>query len=175
MKSMKLIAGTGLILAGLAAGALAQQATPAPSQPQAHESRHGKRWQMSDADRAAFLNSRIAGMKAGLNLNADQEKNWPAFETAMRAAAQERMAARETMMKRREEMRAGNTQPDVIAMMRSMSSMQTQRAQTVTKIADAAEPLYKSLDDAQKRRFGMMLRRAAGGGMDRGGHHRGRH
>src|SRR5271168_4975572 len=31
----------------------------------------------SPEDRAAFLDARIAALKAGLELNADQEKNWP--------------------------------------------------------------------------------------------------
>ena len=34
----------------------------------------------------------------------------------------------------------------------------TARATGLKKLADAAEPLYKSLDDGQKRRFGMLLR-----------------
>ena len=34
----------------------------------------------------------------------------------------------------------------------------TARAASLKKLADAAEPLYKSLDDGQKRRFGMLLR-----------------
>ena len=33
------------------------------------------------------------------------------------------------------------------------------------KLADAAEPLYKSLDDGQKRRFGTLLRMGGRAGM----------
>lgn len=208
MKSIKLLAGAGVILAGLAVTAIAQQpgmppgvapgATPGtgvgqpmPMQPGMGQGMGmqrgggqgmGMRHQMSDADRAAFMDSRIAGLKAALKLTADQEKNWPAFETALRGAAQDRSAMRETMMKQREAMRAGNQQPDPIGMMRMMANMQTARAQTMVKIADAADPLYKSLDDAQKRRFGMMMRRAVGGmgghmggRGDMGGHRGGRH
>ncbi len=45
----------------------------------------------------AFTDARIAGLKAGLKLTAEQEKNWPAVETAIRDLAKERadrMAAR---------------------------------------------------------------------------------
>jgi hypothetical protein len=41
----------------------------------------------SPADRAAFLDARIAALKAGLVLNAEQEKNWAALESAMRDLA----------------------------------------------------------------------------------------
>ena len=34
----------------------------------------------SPEDRAAFLDARIAALKAGLELNADQEKNWAPLE-----------------------------------------------------------------------------------------------
>jgi hypothetical protein len=40
----------------------------------------------------------------------------------------------------------------------------TARAANLKKLADAAEPLYKSLDDGQKQRFGMLLRMGGGGG-----------
>ena len=46
----------------------------------------------SPEDRAAFLDARIAALKAGLELNADQEKNWPPLESAMRDLAKERAA-----------------------------------------------------------------------------------
>ena len=33
-----------------------------------------------------MLDAHLAGLKAGLKLTAEQEKNWPAFETAIREA-----------------------------------------------------------------------------------------
>ena len=56
------------------------------------------RHQMSPEDRAAFVDARIAALKAGLELTSDQAKNWPNFEKALRDRAQlraERIAARE--------------------------------------------------------------------------------
>ena len=38
----------------------------------------------------AFTDARVAGLKAGLKLTAEQEKNWPAVETAIRDLAKER-------------------------------------------------------------------------------------
>ena len=37
------------------------------------------RHQMSPEDRAAFVDARIAALKAGLELTSDQAKNWPKF------------------------------------------------------------------------------------------------
>ncbi len=56
-------------------------------------------------DRAAFLDARIAALKAGLELNADQEKNWPALESAMRDLAKERAARFEAWKESRGENR----------------------------------------------------------------------
>jgi hypothetical protein len=39
----------------------------------------------------AFADARIAALHAGLALRPDQERNWPAFEQALRAAAKERI------------------------------------------------------------------------------------
>src|SRR6516162_3846999 len=56
------------------------------------------RHRMSAEDRAAFVDARIAALKAGLELTPDQAKNWPAFEQALREMAKlraERRQARE--------------------------------------------------------------------------------
>src|SRR6476659_10362869 len=39
---------------------------------------------------SAFTDARIAALKAGLRLTPDQEKNWPAFESAVRDMAKAR-------------------------------------------------------------------------------------
>ena len=57
--------------------------------PEDSAQQHGR---FTAEDRAAFLDARIAALKAGLELNADQEKNWPALESAMRDLAKERAA-----------------------------------------------------------------------------------
>jgi hypothetical protein len=54
--------------------------------------------------------------------------------------------------------------PDAITRLRQGADAMTARAANLKKLADAAEPLYKSLDDGQKRRFGMLLRMGGRGG-----------
>ena len=84
MMKKTIAAGTiALTLAG-AGFALAQQTTqPSPT-------REGRGFRPSAEDVAAFTDARVAGLKAGLKLTAEQEKNWPAVETAIRDLAKER-------------------------------------------------------------------------------------
>jgi hypothetical protein len=46
----------------------------------------------------------------------------------------------------------------------------TTRAAGLKKLADASEPLYKSLDEGQKHRFTMLMRMGDGHGRGHGGH-----
>src|SRR5260370_35048423 len=47
--------------------------------------------QMNPEDRAAFIDARIAAVKAGLKLTPDQEKLWPPVEAAVRELAKLRI------------------------------------------------------------------------------------
>jgi hypothetical protein len=136
------------------APATTQQATPAPG----HQEHH-RRPRMSAEDRAALTDARIASLKAGLKLTADQEKQWPALETALRDLAKERA---DRMAKMREDRRNGE-RPNAIERLRMRADRMDQGAADLKKIADAAEPLYNSLDAAQKRRFTMLTRNTFGG------------
>ena len=92
----KILARTvALTLAG-AGLALAQQSSP----------REMRGSRLSTEDVAAFADARIAGLKAGLKLTAEQEKNWPAVEAAIRELAKER-ADRIKARVRREPRRGG--------------------------------------------------------------------
>jgi hypothetical protein len=135
--------------------ATTEQAAPANGKQE-----HRQRPRMSMEDRAAMVDARVAGLKAGLKLTADQEKQWPAFETALRDLAKERG---DRMAKMREARRNGD-RPGAIERLRMRADMMDQRAADLKKIADAAEPLYNSLDASQKRRFTMLSRNAFGGG-----------
>jgi zinc resistance-associated protein len=53
----------------------------------AQREKHGG---FSPEDRAAFLDARIAALKTGLELNSEQEKNWPPLESAIRDLARQR-------------------------------------------------------------------------------------
>ncbi len=46
-----------------------------------------ERYRPTADDFSAFVDARIAAIKAGLRLTAEQEKNWPAFEEAYRNVA----------------------------------------------------------------------------------------
>jgi hypothetical protein len=109
------------------------------------------RHRLSADDVSAFANARIAALKAGLELTTDQEKMWPALETALRNRAQlrvDRIKARE----------AAQQNPQASPM--SPFDRLARRADNMNKasvalkqIADAGSPLYQSLSDAQKARF----------------------
>jgi zinc resistance-associated protein len=165
----KTIAATAiaLTLAG-ASFALAQQAT------QSSPAREGRGFRSNAEDVAAFTDARVAGLKAGLKLTAEQEKNWPAVETAIRDLAKDRGDRMKERAARREARRGGgdNAQqagPDAISRLRQGADAMTARAASLKKLADASEPLYKSLDEGQKHRFAMLLRE--GGRPGGAGHH----
>jgi len=129
---------------------------------------HARRWQPSAEDMIAFGDARIAALHAGLKLTADQEKNWPAVESALRDIAKqrsERFAARAS----------ANRPTDPMERLSLRAEVMSQRGAALKKLADAAGPLYKSLDEAQKHRFTVLAR--LGGrhfGEERGRHeHRG--
>ena len=110
-------------------------------------------------DLAALVDARIAGLKAGLKLTPEQEKNWPALETAIRAFANERFVRIAEGRDRREARR----QTDPIERLRQSAETMSSTAAGLRRLADAADPLYKSLDDGQKRRFTMLARSMASG------------
>src|SRR5277367_833024 len=64
----------------------------------------------SPEDRAAFLDARIAALKAGLVLNAEQEKNWAPLESAMRDLAKQRAERFAAWRERREASDDGNAE-----------------------------------------------------------------
>lgn len=180
MKQSRL-ALSALMLAASSALAFAQSGPPgqpgAPGRPGAPGQSHtppAPRFSAEDA--AAFsearTEARIAALKAGLKLNVDQEKLWPAFEAALRNQAKGRadwMAARRAEWTSRTPPQAGEQRPaiDPVKRMRDGATLAQTRAAELTKLADAAEPLVKSLDEAQLRRFNLLMRpdrgRFAGG------------
>ena len=141
------------ILAGTTALAIAG-GTLAYAQKGPEGPKGAERWRPTAQDMAAFSDARIAALKAGLKLTPDQEKNWPAVETALRDMAKqrsERFAARASADKPQ----------DPIERMNLRAQAMTQRGEAMKKLADAAGPLYKSLDDSQKHRFMVLARLGA--------------
>jgi hypothetical protein len=115
------------------------------------------RWrqQFGPEDRAAFLDARIAALHAGLRLTPEQEKAWPAFEQAYRdlaAARGDRAFGPRTEQSTDPAQRAQRNAEALAA-----------RSAALKRYADAVAPLYQSLDDSQKRRFGMLSRMGRSG------------
>jgi hypothetical protein len=134
------------------------------------EGREGMRAPMSDDDIGAFTDARIAALKAGLRLTPEQEKNWPAAESAIRdffKDRRDRMRAVPDGMANRD--RDDNRDP--IERLRGRAKAMNDRAAALTRLADATEPLYKSLDDAQKRRLEIMTSRMRPRGFQDGPRH----
>jgi zinc resistance-associated protein len=188
MKTMIIAAGVAATMA-LGAVAMAQPGPGGPRGPNAESGPRGpggegprgpgRMMQMSPEDRAAMTDARIAGLKAMLRLTPEQERHWPALETALREAATQRSQRMTERMERRREMRENRdaARPDPVQRLRTMADRMGENAATMRKLADAAGPLYASLDDAQKRRVDRMMQRGGrmmmgGGGGGWGGHGR---
>jgi hypothetical protein len=124
---------------------------------------------MNPEDRAAFVDARIAAVHAGLKLNADQEKLWPPVEAAVRDFAKLRLdRANARMNGPGDAAKDGDKPDDPVARLRQRADDMGATSAALKKIADAADPLYKSLDDGQKRRLAMLThhRGPFGGGED---------
>ncbi len=102
---------------------------------------------------AALLDAKLAGMKAALKLTPDQEKAWAPFESAVRDAAKARMDAMRAMR----ELHKEGEKMTPIERMNAMSDHLAKAAAELKQVADAAKPLYDSLDDQQKAEFGPLL------------------
>ena len=114
-------------------------------------------------DHQALLDARLAGLKAGLKLTNDQEKLWPPFEAAVRDAAKLRMEQMKSMIERMQKMRdmmEGSPGPAVspVDRLATLGQRLSERGAAITKVAEAAKPLYASLDDSQKRLFVILSR-----------------
>jgi LTXXQ motif family protein len=110
------------------------------------------------ADRNALTDMRIDLVKAALQLTPDQQKYWPAIENAIRARAEDRKARlakiAETVGKRADE---GSVEVfrnrDPIAFLQRRSEALAQRSADLDKLAEAWQPLYKTLSPEQRQRM----------------------
>lgn len=97
----------------------------------------------------ANSDSYIERIKTELNLTPDQEKHWFGFSSAMHYLGHngaERLNLRIARAKR-------DPPDDIIEQMRNESQFLIDRAADQRNVADAAEPLFSSLDDKQKEVF----------------------
>jgi hypothetical protein len=168
MKKALLVTAAAALLSGAAlTHAIAQGGHgPRHEHGAAHheQMRDHHRARYNEIDRAAMLEARMAGIKAGLKLTAEQEKLWPAVEAAVRENMKKMTELRD---KRPSDDRSGNP----VEMMRAQADHMSARAEAMRNVANAAQPLYATLNDDQKRRLPMLMRMGEGGYGHHGGHH----
>ena len=159
-------------IAGIAALAIAGSTVVyAQHRPWSHE-----HMRMSPEDRAALTDARIAAVKAGLKLTPDQEKLWPPVEAAVRDFAKLRIDRANARMNAERDSQDSQKPSDPVARLRDRADTMAATAAAMKRIADAADPLYKTLDDGQKRRLAILTRmgsRFGGGGWRHHGFQRG--
>ena len=159
-------------IAGIAALAIAgSTAVYAQHRPWFHD--HAR---LSPEDRAAFTDARIAAVKAGLKLTPDQEKLWPPVEAAVRDFAKLRIDRANARMNAERDSQDSQKPSDPVARLRDRADTMATSAAAMKRIADAADPLYKTLDDGQKRRLAILTHmggRFGGGGWRHRGFERG--
>lgn len=110
--------------------------------------------QPSAADLNSLTDMRVGVVKAALQMTAEQEKYWPAVEEAIRARSKNRQARLERIAELHENgamdaLRERNP----VELMQRRADMLVQRGADLKKLADAWEPLYKTLSQDQKRRM----------------------
>jgi len=97
----------------------------------------------------ANSDANIERIKKDLNLTADQEKNWGSFATAMHNLGHngaDRLNLRIARAKR-------DPPDDIVEQMRNEAQFLVDRAADQRNVADAADPLFATLDDKQKQLF----------------------
>jgi zinc resistance-associated protein len=109
---------------------------------------------LSREDAIAYVEARIAALHAGLQLTPEQERIWPPFEQAYR-----------DMVKLRTERAAagGSAAPgmqDPVSRLQGRADALIQQGTVLKRLADASAPLWRSFDEAQKRRFVVLARPA---------------
>jgi len=118
----------------------------------------------SAADLNSLTDARVAMIKAALQLTPDQEKYWPAVEEAIRTRAKNRQARWERLAQLRDTspLEALHERNPVELMQRRAESL-SQRGADLKKVADAWEPLFKTLSEDQKKRMAFVTVVAARG------------
>jgi LTXXQ motif family protein len=141
---------TTIAAASLATGLGAGAAVAAPTaQSSASASPAAGAGQMAGV-RAVIQDARLEGMKAALKLTPDQQKYWDPFEAAVRDSYTQRNQIMGTT-------REAIAKDDPVQLLNTLSDDASQGAAQMKKVADAAKPLYDSLNPTQKQAFGPLL------------------
>lgn len=104
------------------------------------------KWHPNAAQAAALADGNVAALKAALNLTPDQAKNWPPVEAAIHDLAQKRSA-------RYTGKQAERTAEAHFDRIKQRAATLTQIAAGLNEWADAATPLFQSLNSSQRQLF----------------------
>ena len=102
-----------------------------------------------DASDAYAQLDRLRGIKQAMKLSIEQEKLWAPVEEALTNLREQRRALRSTM--------TADEPTDQIERLRRRAELTTQRADALKKLADAAQPLWATLSEEQKRELTQSL------------------
>jgi zinc resistance-associated protein len=171
-----LAAASALALAGAVAFAQTTPSAPPAMQgrgidpaPNAAPSGPQQRLRWRNTLRDALTDARIAGIQAGLKLNADQQRLWASVEQAIRAQAAERAERIEQRLDRLAERRTrGARQGERLDLMQRLEQRAERiderarqvrrRAETLRSLVAAMRPFWTSLDEDQKRLLPRLMR-----------------
>ena len=104
----------------------------------------------SVADWSKLTDLRIDLVKAALQLTPDQTKYWSAIEEAIRGRAKDRQSR---LAKIAELAGKRSDERDPVAFLNRRADALAQRSADLKKLADAWQPLYKTLTPEQKQRM----------------------
>lgn len=158
MKKGLIVAATAVVLLGVSAAGYHAYAR---YDGWGHGRHHAR---MSTSDMAAYADARIAALRAGLALTPEQQGLWPPVETTLKELAQKHIERRDQFRaeraerRDRAERRERGERRDPVERLRRGAERLSERGADMKRLADAAEPLYQSLDEAQKRRFDRLAR-----------------
>ncbi|MBW7971377.1 Spy/CpxP family protein refolding chaperone [Bradyrhizobium sp. BR 10289] len=107
----------------------------------------------SASDLKSLTDMRVGIIKAALQLTPDQEKLWPAVEDAIRNRAKNRQARLERIAELHDDATDPLHATNPVELMQRRGDRLVQRGTDLKKLAEAWEPLYKTLNEDQKRRM----------------------
>ena len=109
----------------------------------------------SAADLNSLADMRVGLIKAALQMTPEQEKLWPTVEEAIRARSKNRLARLERLAELHDSASSDAVLGDrnVVDLMQRRAELLIQRGNDLKKVADAWQPLYKTLSQDQKKRM----------------------
>ena len=111
-----------------------------------------------NTERDAFFEARVAALHAGLTLNPDQEKLWPALETAIRDLTTFNRGGQPRSADAAPGGSTGQSGAQAFDELKRTADDLAQRGRILSALADAGAPLYAALDQAQKDRLPILMR-----------------